>query len=80
MKRTASVVGGMVFGFVLGIMAAKITPAHAQYYGQGGKVYITNDDSPGFGNLPSSIPGTQVVGFSCVAQGDDNKCFIASVK
>jgi hypothetical protein len=67
-----------LLGFLLGVMFTHQTPVEAQ---SGLQVYITNDNSPGFGSLPTSVPGSHVVGFSCVQQReDDSKCFVASVK
>jgi hypothetical protein len=84
MKRTISIVGAVLCGFVIGAVAGRITPVKAQY-GTQGKVYIDKDTSPGFGSgsVPVTIQGSQIVGFSCVAtgsNGEDQTCFVASVK
>jgi hypothetical protein len=79
MKRVTAV-SAVLIGFALGAVMGHLAPVHAQYAGQA-KVYITEDTSPGFGSLPVSITGSQVVGFSCIEEKDDSqKCYIASMK
>jgi hypothetical protein len=84
MKRIALVFAWVTCGFFLGVVVGHLPSARAQY-GQTRQVYISKDDSPGFGSgsVPTNVPGSQVVGFSCVSagkDGEDQTCFIASMK
>ena len=77
-KSTVPVFLAALLGFLFGTMFMHQTPVKAQ---SGGQVYITDDNSPGFGNLPTSVPGTRIVGFSCVERKEgESRCFVASVK
>lgn len=71
---------GCVLAFTLGRFS-RPAPVHAQ---NGMKVYIKEDSSPGMGY--SSVPSTQMVGFSCVDERSkdetlpDVHCYIAYIQ
>lgn len=84
MKRNVSIASALLFGVCVGLVVGRLPSAKAQY-GQSKQIYINKDTSPGFGSgsVPVTIQGSQVVGFSCVAtgsNGEDQTCFVASVK
>jgi hypothetical protein len=77
--KTLSICLATITGFVVGVAVSHQRTVKAQ---SGMKVYITDDSSPGLGF--TTVPSTQVVGFSCVEEHVGSvgspKCYIAYVK
>ena len=78
-RNVISVCLAVAFGFLLGAMLShpKIVKAQA-----GLRVYVINTPSTLLSGGPTTIPGTQIVGFSCVLDRDGifTDCYTAYIK
>lgn len=70
----------VLLGFLLGAMFTHQTPVKAQAVLQ---VYVQHTWATVMPVAPTSVPGSQIVGFSCStdkSSGDLNECLIAYTK
>ena len=79
MKQTVSVCAAVMIGFLLGVLTGHQTSVNAQ---AGLQVYVEHHDATTMSMSPTTIPGRQIVGFSCVLDGDKifTNCYTAYVK
>ena len=71
LKYSLKVGVASVVGFLCGVALFHVPVVKAQLYGS--TVFV--DEVVGFSE---KTKGSQIVGFSCVREGDDTRCYVAS--
>jgi len=76
-RKAIQLLGAAMGGFLLGFLFTRPAPVKAQ---SGLKVYVDEEYASVMSPGPTSIPGAQVVGFSCANDDGFIKCYTAYTK